>query len=371
MLVQRGIAIIPDGQTTVNVTLDTPVDITKAWWLAQSIYNGNGEPAYRQFTTEFTNPSGGLYSQITFTRTAANDPTSSGLSIEIGWQVISGDEFTVQHGQTALSGTSATPSISTVDLSKAFIITSNDSTITGSWADPVATMVRAHISSTTAISLERESSSGTTNVSWQVIEWEGASVQRASGITIPDGETEATDTISPVNIGNIVILPSHTSTNGAITGNTSSNQVQIYSSLTNSTTIRFQRATSNTNELTINYQVIELPELRVKRYSDFAYYNTPNINVSIDDVEENETILFGGSMGYQGADVNQYDPGNAEFRRVTWYITHLTSPNNVLVKRLQDDETATSVKGNVCANFFTVTPLQPVDTPSIMSFGGF
>ncbi len=167
MLVQRDNETIAHGTSSATITLDTPVPVGKSF----ALVHANNEYADTIPSTlcraELRTEVNGEYTELRISRQVTTG------EIDVHWQVVSGDVFTVQTGETSLTGTSTTVNISEVDLDEAFII------LTFSPAQDASdsVFVAAEFSSNSQIELRRNSTTGDVSIRWYVIEWDGAVVE--------------------------------------------------------------------------------------------------------------------------------------------------------------------------------------------------
>jgi hypothetical protein len=187
--VTSGTASLPDSATATQISL-SGVDITKAFVLCSiRTQNSSGDDAL--FTCDLNNGGAGGTARLTITPSVAPGNTTT----RVQYYVTEFDAgVSVQRGAATFSGTSttptATPSLTAVDCAKSFVLTSVRSTDTSTARDEVWT-VRAILGTgaspctsgtTTSLELTRnDGQSGTTvTVAWQVVTFEGASVQRGT-----------------------------------------------------------------------------------------------------------------------------------------------------------------------------------------------
>ncbi|MCH8991815.1 MAG: hypothetical protein IIA44_08735, partial [Acidobacteria bacterium] len=194
--VQRG--EVAQGSTTINVPI-TPVGATSAAFVTWSKSPASGDNNWSQddpVVGELTSPS-----NIQFRVNSAN------LSHVIAWQVvefIDPADVNVQRGTTSLLGTatSTTATLSPpVDVTKTFVLVGYRTA--GGGADIGARMLRAELTNSTTITIDR-SISGTpddiTEIVWQAVELQdGSSVQRGSEPFLA-GTASATVGISTVDV---------------------------------------------------------------------------------------------------------------------------------------------------------------------------
>jgi len=212
--------------STSTVTLDTPVDDGKSWLLVS--YSTEYPQITRMFAkAELSDISDGQYTKISFER------GDSFSNVYVSWEVISGDEFTVQTGETSMQGsTSETETITEVDTDKSFVVLSTKGVGTGTGLQYVP---RAYLSDSTTLTLNcsASDSSDYTIARWYVVEWSGANVQ--SG-TLSQTGVDTDVTITAVDLSKSFLLFNYSGPSF----NTSSVN-HISGNLTSTTNINFER----------------------------------------------------------------------------------------------------------------------------------
>ncbi len=186
--VQRGLISLTGTTTTSEITLGTSVAVGESFVVA-SVRSNSGDAEKSFAKVELTTVSGGNYTKLKATR----DEGGTGHDSYIEWQVITGEEFTVQSGETDVSGGTVTESITQINQGEAFI-TLSYSCQTG-WTDYA--IVASRFSSNSQVELKTSTSTTTmySTAKWYVVEWDGADVQY--GIVV-NGLTD-TETINEVN----------------------------------------------------------------------------------------------------------------------------------------------------------------------------
>ncbi|MCP5481479.1 MAG: hypothetical protein H7A21_08615 [Spirochaetales bacterium] len=166
---QNGIAGL-----TQNIALST-VDTTKSFAIiqAQSTDNVNNIDEQLTFTADINGPT-----NLLLTRNEA------GATPNVAWQVVQLDGATVQSGSTTISGvTSASPAITTVDVSKSFLILSNRGAAASNGND-TQMVVRGRLS-TTSIALNRGDATNSVHVHYYVVTLDGSSSVQHGTETTP------------------------------------------------------------------------------------------------------------------------------------------------------------------------------------------
>jgi len=199
--VTSGTVNLPNNATPTQIAL-TGTDITKAFVVC-ALRSPDSTPNLALYSCDLNNGGAGGAARLTITPTAA----PGGANAYVQYYVA---EFTagvsVQRGSVTFSGTNLTPgsapSLSAVDCTKSFVLTTVRSTDTSQTADE-RWNVRATLgtaaspcTSGTTTSLEMTRLTGaagtTVTVMWQVVTYEGASVQRGALGTACIGGSAAT-----------------------------------------------------------------------------------------------------------------------------------------------------------------------------------
>jgi hypothetical protein len=188
MQVYRGTFETTSGTGTKTVTLDTPVPVGKSYpritWTAPGTVGSYG----RQPAVMLTDEVDGHYTKLTFEWLN----TSTG-DITINWEVITGDELTVQSGREVFNQSKAV-AITAVDLDESYIVVSTSADSSRSYA----TYVDAGYTATDEITLTRRPIGGNVLVCWYSVTMAGATVQ--SGSNTIAGAPNATATIDEVDL---------------------------------------------------------------------------------------------------------------------------------------------------------------------------
>ncbi|WP_186762854.1 DUF2341 domain-containing protein [Lentzea tibetensis] len=142
----------------------------------------------------------------------------------VWWQVVeftNAADISVQRGTTSLSGASlsTTASLSAVDLSRAFVIA--EFTSSGSGADIGARMIRARLTNSTTLTIDR-SVSGTPDalelISWQVVELKDGSRVQSGSAAFAGGTATVTPALTPVDTSRATAFASVRVSSGASSG---------------------------------------------------------------------------------------------------------------------------------------------------------
>lgn len=264
------------GTTPTTVTISA-VDTSKAFVICY--FRTNSSNASQAATCELTGAT-----SLVITTGAANSATV------VNWQVI---EFaggvTVQRGLSSLATTDTIKNIpiTAVDTSKTFVIVTSRTTSTSQIIDEQRTM-RAQLTSGVSLELSRNESGVATDVAWQVIQMDGASVQ--SGLTtIPSGSSSATATITAVDTAS-TFLVFNTRADAATNGVEAQHYVR--GTMTNSTTLTFTRK-SSTNTVDISWFTVSLGDgTSVQKGTLTAATTETSLNATITAINTNRTVAF-------------------------------------------------------------------------------
>lgn len=276
MLVQRGTTTIADGNTSTTVTLPNPVPVGKSFAIVNGRI-GSAESSTSIFCMHtLSTVVNGKYTELVITRSNDNG------TVTASWQVVNGPMLTVQRGQTTLSSGTGTASITAVDRSRAFIIISNTAvTTTGEEC-----LVKAQFNSTTEIQFDLDSgASAAPVVEWQVIEWEGASVQEVSSGAM--NNTTLNVAISEVDLNKTFVVYSWT-TNEA-------NPLEEFGEdvpkveLSSTTNIAVSRG-GDTTQLNLQFFVVSIPDGSVQS-GDFSISGTSNTDTISTAVNTDFTFM--------------------------------------------------------------------------------
>ena len=231
--------------TTKTATI-TAVDMTKSFvkcFHSQS----SSSPAYMP-ACELTSST-----QITVT-------TETAISQTVQWYLV---EFssgaTVQRGSTTMgAGVSQSDiTITALDTAKTFVLEETAANVAR--AEQARQTIRAHLTSTTNLRLDRNETGSVARVKWQVVTLEGASVQ--SGLKTVTGVISDTVTVSAVTMSNSFLIFNNRALAASVgecweffTGGV----------LTNSTTLTFSRGTT-ANSVELAWFLVELGGASVQR----------------------------------------------------------------------------------------------------------
>lgn len=286
-LVQAGTVTMSTATTTSTVTLGTTLtDTAKSFLIFSSTVNSNNAAA-QIIDGRITNAT-----TLTFERDATGT-----VSASIKWQVA---EFNtgvaVQRGTTTSFATSQNITITSVDLTKSFpIITMEAGGATLASDD----MFRPALTTSTNLQI----TGGTSNangrqISWQVVEYQGATVQTGT-VAFNGTDTTKTATVTSVNTAKSwLMLYAQTS------DNTSTNIAtrMFQGDVTNSTTLTFDRDSSNgTITATVGYHLVEFTDGTSVQKRTLAYGLTDTqIDETITSVATARSVVAAGGFYLSG-----------------------------------------------------------------------
>jgi hypothetical protein len=273
--------------------------------------------------------------QVTFDRY-----DGGGLSSSISWEVVESQNFNVQRGMEALlSGTAdRNVTISAVNLSSTFVI------VYGRCADETAGdnhagFFSAKLTNSTNLWLRRGNAGKCdSNVSWQVVNWEGAIVQYGES-TIPSGQPDTTALITGVNLSRTMLVfgtASIGTDNGMDTN-------LICGNITDSTHLNFTKlpgSTTANSERLINWYVVEVPGAVVQ--TGYVPLSS-DTNIAVNSV--NMSMTFEISSGWNTGGGNTFSNSfytinltnstlisfdkqtTAQTQNIVWYMMEIPKSN--------------------------------------------
>lgn len=168
MLIQRGVTAV--SGTTATVTLDTSVKVGESF-VVHSQTSGQNRSIDSTIQCYLDTVVSGNYTEIKFERNGS-DGTNT-----VYWEVISGEEFSVQSGETTVSGASTNVSISSVDTTKTLPLVSWRTSETGA----TGLSLSPDVTSSTNLNLKKSESSGNLITRWQVVESDLFNVKKYTG----------------------------------------------------------------------------------------------------------------------------------------------------------------------------------------------
>lgn len=311
---------VQTGSVTMTATTQTAsittVDPTKAFVVCSS--RTDSALAINRVTCEL--------SASAVTITAGSTPNNN---LVVQWYVV---EFeggvSVQRGLASFgSGTSTVNvSLSAVDTAKSFVLVSERINLSDDSKDEQWT-TRARLTSSTNLELSRNATGTALSVAWQVIQMQGASVQRGL-TTIGSGSASATASISSVNTATSFLVMSRRA--DASAGGDES-VFQVRGELTNSTTLTFTRLNATTTwSVDIAWEVVSMSDGTSvqKGTTSTPTTSTTTLNAAISAINTSRTVpLISVSGGVSG---------RTDTLGSTSFTAAFSSTTNLQLQRLLD-----------------------------------
>ncbi|MEX0920172.1 MAG: hypothetical protein WDZ69_01150 [Candidatus Pacearchaeota archaeon] len=203
----------------------------------------------------------------------------------VSWEVIENSDFNVQRGQIETSSSSTNSihiDINEINLNKSFILisnrlnaTENNQNVRGFWT--------TEFINETGFNLTRDVVGNVSTVSWQVVYWEGANIQR--GFTpLHSGSSNATLGINEVDLDKSFIYAMKRSTV------TAARNTLIRSYFINETNIGLQRELDE-GITTLSWFVISHPDISVQKgIHSFTGDSPQNIEISEINLSKSSTL---------------------------------------------------------------------------------
>jgi hypothetical protein len=318
--VQNGAATLT-GLTT-DVSIDA-VDPTKAFLMFGASNDGmppDGDADAFQLAGQLVGPT-----TLSFER--AVDP---GSPATIEWYVVElHTGASVQRGRSNLQNLTVLDAVlSTVAEDRAFPILSFR-TAGGTYDG--GDYLRARITSPTNLEISRsEAEDQLSNVEWQVVELDQATVQ-SGVIDMAAAATSTNATISMIDPTRLLLLFTYSR------GATNTGLMALRGRVVDATTLAFDRDVANGDPLSIAWYAIELPEgTRVQRATtSFASAQTTATAV-ISPVDLTRSMALGGAAYYRGGK----SPSLVDIRGLDSFTFDLTSPTSLTLERFVGGATA-------------------------------
>jgi hypothetical protein len=202
-------------------------------------------------------------------------------SSEISWEVVEHQNLYVQRAETSFGAavSQIDVSINSINISESFVlITSKIDTVTGS--DHIQALFTAELTNSTNLRLTRAATGKSAEVEWQIIQWNGSSVQ--SGTILPS-TTPTTSNINEVALNNSFISTTLRSTSTA----TRDTYARTY--FVNSSQIASYRG-RDTGISTVFYYIISQPDLKVQQ-GETSYLSSATATIN-EEVNMDKTFLM-------------------------------------------------------------------------------
>ncbi len=233
--VRRGKSSFASTTSTLNVTIPS-VDLTKTFVLVSTAPNSTAQNVDERWT---------IRARLTSATNLELTRNETGITIDAYWQVIQIDSASVQRGIVTIGAgsSSATAAISSVDLTKSFLIL----TTRGAGAsngDESQYSVRGRFTSPTQLTFDRISTSNSVDIAWEVITLNDGSQVRSGNLLVPSIDLSDIATFSSV-------VPSRSmsfiSVRGGAGSNASLDEIAFTHRLTDSTTLTLSRGGTGTS----------------------------------------------------------------------------------------------------------------------------
>lgn len=169
--VQRGSETLDSSTDSVNITL-TSVDLAKSFVIVYSRMNSSSTSIDERRT---------VMAELTSSTNLQISRNETGTAIDVEWQVVEMIGANVQSGTTTMTGTSATANITSVDEGSTFLIFNSKASSNVNGVEN-RFYTRGTITDDTTITFNRETGTGSVDISWFAIEMlDGTIVQKGTG----------------------------------------------------------------------------------------------------------------------------------------------------------------------------------------------
>jgi hypothetical protein len=254
-------------------------------------------------------------SQITFSS------LDGSISKTVEWLVLEADHWTVERGETALTGTTTDVAVSSVDVAKTWVVSSSDGTTSASMG------VASHMSAADTLRLRVHTLDSGQRANWQLVTFTDATTVYSGQRTNTGSSVDFT--VTAVDTSRSFVWLSATQHAGLAD--------HYYSArLIDSTTVRMQR-TPNSGAGAQSWQIIELPTGASVQYVAAATGGTATTTHTITAVDTSRTIAFAARDGRIARGAGS---GNANVGRVSGRIS-LTSSTEITIVRGNATDSAT------------------------------
>lgn len=302
--VLNGVVSIADGNSTVDATLSTAVLDQSKCFIVFGAVPPTQSPSNGNFTESFVDNS-----TIRFTRVGSTG--AGAVSIEY-YLVEASSGMTVQRGSTTFTASATINiTISAVTLAKSWVLVNSREAGSTYDADDFG---RGRLTSTTNLEVSFQSTSSTSFVSWQVIEYDDCTVQ-SGDIAFGTGSSSLTATLSPaITTSKSLLLFNYNSAAG-----TSANigQKMMRGVITNTTTLTFDRG--NTGQtINLTWFLIEFTDnTATQRGNRAVIASDVTIDITISSVDTAKSIALAAgrnSMSGRTGRSNDDNPSGATFK---------------------------------------------------------
>lgn len=204
----------------------------------------------------------------------------------------------VQSGTTSFTTVSTDVTITSVDLTKSFLVFSyrvDNNT-------PSQIMVRGQISSATNVHFERIAGTATVNVAWYVAEF-------TNGVTVQRNENGHTSATTDVTITGVTTAQSFPLVSYFNDGSTYGTDDNLSAELTSSTNLRLAATAAINNANAVSWQVVDYTGASVQTGTTTLGAGTGTTTAAISSVDLNKSVIFAsetvsGNMNADDASVD-------------------------------------------------------------------
>ena len=358
--IQRGKASFLSTDLIINVPVST-VNISQTLVLISVATGASGQNADEEWTVMARLTSG---TNIELSR------NQSGSVIDVYWQVWEMSGAPVQGGPLTIPAgdSSATAVISSVDLSKSFLLLTQKASAAVNGVESEYT-VRGQIASPTQLNFDRISTNNSVDLAWQVISLADGSSVQAGITTVNSLDLSATAIINPVVVARTA---SFVSVRGSIgNSNADLDEVSFTHTLSTPTSLTVTRAKTGSG-VQLAWSTIQFNNLSVT-VSDSLFsfgavpLNTwlpPDSSVMTNDGPASENFIGKISAFASGLNNWALSPTNngADLIRAQWSTSGASGPWNNISAYDTDFTIATSVPVNGSVPFWF-----QIQTPTVTS----
>ena len=297
--VLRGSSLFVDGSNTETIEI---TDMSKSFILHTSRGSDDG-PDTLQVVSSFPRSD-----QVKF----SNYDMGAGAIVD--WSIVSGPEIKVQRGEISFdTESSLSLRIGQVNLSSSFIIV-NTKLNSGVAGENVEGFFSGRFIDDSNVVFEREGGSANGVLSWQVVDWNGTTVQ--SGVlNISDGILSNNTGINQVDLNKSVLIFSN-----SLFWDNSVEDLMIKGNFTSNSEIEFSRVGSGGN-VSISYFVVESDLFNAQGgdYTHLENSNVQEINLNSDLININRVF-----------DVHSQENDGISTSFASGFVTQLIEDNNTI-----------------------------------------
>jgi len=272
------------------------------------------------FTPEIVNKS-----SVFFERYASGSPISSKYT----WRILESPNLTVQRGKELVADQDSEVNIeiNPINLTEAFVIVYGRCNSSIGVSYHLDGFFSGNLTNSTNLLLRRGQSDCNATVTWQVIEYRGATVQSGE-TTFTNNDIILTEDLSQINLSETFLIFNRHSP-----GPSSGMDTNMFAgNFTNSTQIRFERYTNSTNTLRIiDWYVVSIPGLSVQ-YGSIST-NVTNVSlVNIAPINDSRSFVIN----------SHYDDGTGGLYKNQASITKVYNSTHLSIEKAnQNGETTT------------------------------